>query len=228
MRSTRGAAFVLVALGGALVVLAAGRTWLRVTAVPDAALVDQVVTVSGREASPAAAALGLVALAGAVALVTSGAVVRRVVAALLVLAGAGTLAATVAFLREPGGAARAAVARATGVTGSGGFTAEPTAWPAVCGAAALLVLAGGVVAVLRAGTWGGPSRRYEPTGATTPGATSALGAQASRRDRAYDAWDALSGGADPTDTADDAVAAPGTQGPGGPAPAPGNEGTPSA
>jgi uncharacterized membrane protein (TIGR02234 family) len=206
MRSSKPIAFGLVALGGALVVLAAGRTWIRVRPLLDTALVDRVVDVSGREAAPATAALGLVALAGAVALVTSGAVVRRVVAALLVVAGAGTLAVTVAFLRDPGGAARAAAARATGVTGSVGFTSTGTVWPAVCAAAALLVVAGGVVAVLRAGRWGGPSRRYEATSGA--GAVSALGAEASRRDRAYDAWDALSDGADPTDD--------GTHGPGAP------------
>ena len=223
MRSSRPLAFVLVALGGALVVLAGGRTWLRVTPVPGTALLEQVVAVGGREAAPAAAALGLVALAGAVALVTSGAVVRRVVAVLLVLAGAGVLAVTAALLREPGGAARAAVARATGVTGSGGFTATATAWPVVCGAAALLVVAGGLVGVLRAGAWGGPSRRYE-TAAAVPAATSALGEQASRRDRAYDAWDALSDGGDPTDDGP----ATGTEDPGAADRAAGNEGTPRA
>lgn len=193
--------FGLVALGGALVVLSAGRTWLEVTPVLDTALFDRAVAVTGREAAPATSALGLVALAGAVALVTSGPVVRRVVAVLLALAGAGVLAVTIAFLREPGGAARAAVARATGVTGSGGFTSLGTAWPTVCGAAAVLVGAGGLIAVVTAGGWGGPSRRYETAAAAGAALTSAVGAEASRRDRAYDAWDALSEGDDPTDDA---------------------------
>ena len=206
MRSSKGLAVLLVALGGGLVLLTAGRTWLRVAPVLDTALFARTVAVSGREAAPAAAALGLVALAGAVALLTSGALVRRVVAAVLVLTGAGGVAVTVAFLREPRGAAREAVARATGVAGTGGFTFDQTAWPVLCGAGAVLVAAGGLVALVTAGRWGGPSRRYETAAA---GPTSAIGAEASRRDRAYDAWDALSEGADPTDD--------GTHGPGGPA-----------
>lgn len=192
MRSSKGAAFLLVVLGGLLTVLATGRTWLDVQPVRGGALTTAV-EVTGREASPEAVALGLVALAGAVALVTAGPVARRVVAGLLVLCGVGLAGTVLLFARDPGTVAADAVARATGATlGSGeGIAASSTVWVGVCVAAGLLVAAGGTVAVLRGGRWAGPSRRYEVS-APVAGA-------GSERDRAFDAWDALSAGADPTD-----------------------------
>ncbi|WP_158220912.1 Trp biosynthesis-associated membrane protein [Kineosporia sp. R_H_3] len=208
MRSSKGAAALLVVLGGLLAILAGGRTWLSVTPVgATVSAVNGAIPVSGREAAPAGSALGLVALAGAVALLTSGLLVRYVVAVLLALCGAGLVAVPMSARADGfAGAAADAVARATGarITDGGGFTASTTVWPSVCAAAGLLVLAGAVVALLRARTWAGPSRRYEvPAVAGTAAPAGAAGAgAATARDRAYDAWDALSEGGDPT--ADDA------------------------
>lgn len=211
MRSSKAVAALLVVLGGLLAILAGGRTWLSVTPVgATVSAVNGAIPVSGREAAPAGSALGLVALAGAVALLTSGLVVRYVVAALLALCGAGLVLVPMSSGADGfDGAAADAVARVTGarITSGGGFAASTTAWPTVCAAAGLLVLAGAVVALLRARTWAGPSRRYEVPVVTGTAATAApAGAPgagaATARDRAYDAWDALSDGTDPT--ADDA------------------------
>ncbi|MBI4940488.1 MAG: Trp biosynthesis-associated membrane protein [Actinobacteria bacterium] len=214
MRSSKGLAALLVVLGGLLAILAGGRTWLSVT--PLGATVSAVsgaIPVSGREAAPAGSALGLVALAGAVALLTSGLVVRYVVAGLLALCGAGLVAVPLTSGADGfDGAAADAVARVTGarITSGGGFAASTTAWPTVCAAAGLLVLAGAVVALVRGRRWAGPSRRYEvpavvgAAGGTSGGTAGTDGgtAAATARDRAYDTWDALSDGSDPT--ADDA------------------------
>jgi uncharacterized membrane protein (TIGR02234 family) len=216
VRSSKALSAALVVLGGLLAILAGGRTWLSVTPVgATVSAVSGAIPVSGREAAPAGAALGLVALAGAVALLTSGPVVRYVVAALLTLCGAGLVAVPLSF--GPGGsqdAARDAVARVTGSRGGNGsgFAASTTPWPTVCAAAGLLVLAGAVLALVRGRRWAGPSRRYETPAVTGGGAvalatgsagsaaepvTATTGA-ATARDRAYDTWDALSDGNDPT------------------------------
>ncbi len=209
MRSCRTHAVLLVVAGGLLAVLAGGRTWLTVTPLASAGIASRAaVEVTGREAAPGGPALGLVALAGAVALLASGRRVRQVVAGLLVLCGAGLVAVRLAFGAAVDAVAQDAVARATGTTvrGAGELVARPTAWGGVCAAAGVLVAAGAVLALVRGGRWSGPARRYETAPVAAAAAAAAgpttPGGMAAQRDRAYDAWDALSSGADPTDDAE--------------------------
>ncbi len=211
VRSSKAPAVLLVLGGGLLAVLAGSRTWL--TAVPQAGAGVTSVAISGREAAPGGIALGLVAAAGAVVLATSGRVVRHVVAVVLVAAGAGIAASGLWLGVDRAALVADALARATGATGNRlVLSSEPTAWPVVGVAAGVLVLAGAVVAGVRARRWSGPSRRFEAPAATAAVVTAAAatapevpaapgaGADAIReRDRALDAWDALSAGADPTD-----------------------------
>lgn len=196
----RRTAVLLVLAGGLLAVVAGGRTWVRV--VPDGAVGLGPVAVTGREVTPAGVALGLVALAGAVVLVTSGRVVRAVVAVLLLAAGAGVVAAGLLLGVDVGQVARGALAAATGATGAvTEFRTARTAWPPLAAAGGGLVVLGALGTLLGSRRWDGPSRRFEPAGpaaATSAGSAAPVASAASQRDRAFDAWDALSAGTDPT------------------------------
>jgi len=221
-------ALLAVLVGVGLVLLAAGRPWARtmVVGMPGSG----VVTADGRSVAPGGPALALVAGAGVVVLVTSGAVVRRIVAGLLVLAGAGIVAVGLGVVADPTSAVEAAVTKATGTTGgNGAFVGHGTVWPFVSGIGGLAVSLGGVVSLVRAGRWSGPSQRFERTvgdggaeaaasggrpgdGSQGEAPTLASGTKVtgggsgggrkpvhSGKDRHLGAWDRLNAGEDPTD-----------------------------
>ncbi len=183
-------------LGAGLLVVAAGRPWVTqvVSDVPGVTSVSA----SGGSAVPVAPALALAAAAGALALLVTGRLGRRLAAAVLLLAGLGAVAAVVAVLAAPGDAVAAAVTAATGR--SGPLSGPPAAvtgwvWPAL--AAAVLVAACGAVALVRVSSWPAPGRRFDapPPAATAGGAPA--GTVKGQGD-AIGAWDALSRGEDPT------------------------------
>ncbi len=166
-----------IGLGVVVVLLSSTPTWLRVTI--RASRTD--VTLTGHNVAGSAVPLSLVAAAGlvAVALVRSWA--RRLLAVLIAAAGVGVLIAVVAFLADPDRVARnSSKVRSAGAFASAHLGAPP--YFAVVGA--LLIVAGGVVGFLRAGTWPGPTSRYERANA--------------RAARPADAWEALDRGEDPT------------------------------
>lgn len=187
---SRASAAAGVLAGAGVVVATAGRTWTQVT-VPGLPGAD-VVTADGRLVAPGATALALVAAAGAVVLVTSGPVVRRLAAGLLVLAGLGVAALGVPVLADPADAVGPAVSRVTGTTGTPApGSARATAWPWVSGAGGLLIVAGGAVGLARGRRWSGPARRFERG--------EPVARPRSAKDERLDAWDSLSAGDDPTD-----------------------------
>ncbi len=183
-------------LGAGLLVVVAGRPWVT-QAVTDVPGVTRV-SASGGTAVPAAPALALVAAAGAVALLVTGRLGRRLAAVVLLLAGLGAGAAVVAVLAVPGDAIASAVTAATGRTGGlagPGAAVTGWVWPAL--AAAALVAASGAVAVVRAPAWPAPGRRYEAPAQATPDGAGQAGTVRGQGD-AIGAWDALSRGEDPT------------------------------
>lgn len=208
MRRRGRLACALAGLAGAgLVVLAAGRTW--VTARPAGVPGVAEVAAAGSSAAPAAPALALAAAAAAVAVLVTGRLGRRLAAVVLALSGAGTVAACVAVLADPGGAAEAAVSTATGRTGGTPPPGTVTPWVVVALAGGLLAAVAGGYGVARSSTWPVPGRRFEtPSGA--PAGVDGGGAghpgDAGVTGRAGDpagpdpigAWDALSRGEDPT------------------------------
>ncbi|MFI6388368.1 Trp biosynthesis-associated membrane protein [Nonomuraea sp. NPDC050540] len=172
------------AAGSLLVLLAAGRVWVRAAGT---ATGTGGVTAAGTggDLSGGLTAVGLAALAGVVAVLATKGVMRRVVGALLGLCGAGLGWITFSAL-SPGSIAGWArnVPALHGVTDPA-YTIE-MAWPVVAGVGAALVLVGGVMAVVRGGRWTAMSARYErrPAG------------QRPADDRSM--WDALDRGDDPT------------------------------
>jgi uncharacterized membrane protein (TIGR02234 family) len=182
--------------GAGLLVFLSGRTWVTrvLTDVPGVPRVSA----SGAGALPAVPALALVAGAAAVVLLVTGRVGRYLAAVLLLLAGLGAAVAVVSVLAAPGDAVATAVTAASGRSGGvAGPPATATAWVWAALAAAVLLVAAGLVAVLRARRWAAPGRRFESAGAgTAPGGTGS--APVPGEGNPIDAWDALSRGEDPT------------------------------
>jgi uncharacterized membrane protein (TIGR02234 family) len=165
-RARLGGALGLVLLGGAGALLVSGRAWQTVTARRARPFTDEVVDVSGRTLEPAVAALGVVALAGVVAVLATRGIARRLVG--VALAGAAIAMAwlAVAGLRtESAQRARSLVSDAR--TAAGLDPAHPPrvtvhlVWPALTLLCALVLLAGGIAVALWGHRWLVMSGRYE-------------------------------------------------------------------
>jgi uncharacterized membrane protein (TIGR02234 family) len=164
-RRERRAAAGAVAAGAALMLVAVSRPWAHAV-VQDPLAGRLSVDASGRQAAPVVAAVALVALAGAVAVLTLRTVGRFVAGLLLVLLAGAAVAAAVDVVRTPSAALRSVVSDTTGRAGDALPVAQQTSWPWVAAAGAVLVLLGGAVAVVRARRWSGLSGRYDaPTAA---------------------------------------------------------------
>ena len=201
-------------LGAAAALATTTRTWIRV--VPDAAAVRiPQIDVAGSDAATAVAALAVVALAGGLAAAIAGPVARRIIAVLLVAAGAGIVAASVGVVLDPQGAAAGVVGTATGMPAVAG-TYTVLAWPWIAAAAGAWMALVGVVLFFAGRGWKG-SRKYagaaasgaeasgaaQPEGTVQPGGTpqphSTVRPPADGPLDEIDGWDSLSRGEDPTD-----------------------------
>jgi uncharacterized membrane protein (TIGR02234 family) len=186
MNKRRSYALTLAAClaGAALSAYAVTRTWsLRLT--PRTGMSDLRSAHTGADAEPWVIGLALVALAGTGALLATRGVVRRVLGAVLALAGLGV-------------AVGAVIGRAgvdPGVAGSGA-----TGWPAACVLGGLIIVAGGVTAARLGHEWPTMSARYDrkPVAPAqyrpSAGAADPDLAPADHRS----AWEALDRGDDPT------------------------------
>ncbi|HET7899980.1 MAG TPA: Trp biosynthesis-associated membrane protein [Candidatus Nanopelagicales bacterium] len=195
-RSSSGeyrAVLLLVAVGAGLLLLGFGRTWVTATSAQPG-LPRVVVALSGLDLVPLGGALPLVALAGVAGLVATRGLWRRVVGALLLVAGAaGALLAVRAglTLSDPAGEGATVdrlVGEKLGITVTGVPVVTTSWWlPAALGG--LLVAVGGLLALLHGGRWSTMGRRYDREGAVTAGPEG----------RAESDWDLLDRGVDPTD-----------------------------
>lgn len=205
-RRERFTVALVVAAGAGLMLLTVSRTWAHAV-VADPLAGRLAVDASGRQAAPVVAAVALVALAGAVALLTLRTVGRLVAGLLLVLSGAAATAAAVDVVRTPSDALRSVIADATGRSGEALPVAHQTSWPWVAVLGAALVVLGGAVGVARARRWSsgaGLSGRYDAPvrQSTTPDGRAEYRADAGSQARQADApdtWERLSRGEDPTD-----------------------------
>ncbi|MGD9481858.1 TIGR02234 family membrane protein [Streptomyces sp. TRM70308] len=190
-RRALGATLLGGALGAAVVLVAAGRTWAEAVAVGGGARLP--VTVQGGDVSGLPSALALVGLAALVAVFAVRGRARRLVGALLAACGAGTVAAALVGAADTA-ALRTAGAEATGLTGGSLADVSHSAWPYVAAAGGLLLLLAGLLALRYAGHWPAMGSRYERAGAR-PAARRAAPADP---DRPEDLWKALDRGEDPT------------------------------
>lgn len=206
-RRALATAVVACAAGGSLVLLAAGQPWAR--AVTSGAAGPVPVTATGAEIVPLVPGLGLLALAGSVALLATRRGGRRLVGAILAAAGAGIAAATIAGRATPEGALREAAGVATGRIGAVVSGVAGTGWPWLAFAGGLVVLSVGMAAAVAGPRWSVMSSRYErgaepavvgSAGAPAPTPAPAAGGPGAEPPPATgsDTWSALDRGIDPT------------------------------
>ena len=185
----------LVASGGALLV--GGRTWQVVTT-PLANRAD-VLDLDGRSVDPASTALALVALAGVVAVLATRGPVRRVVGAVIGLAGAGLVwRAVESFDAISVARARRFVAdrhKTIGVSSTPPHVEVHTVWPILVLACGVLVLLAGLFIAWRGHRWGAMSARYENRSVAEDAAPLAAD---NPQKAAASLWTALDRGEDPT------------------------------
>ncbi|GGO75336.1 Trp biosynthesis-associated membrane protein [Nonomuraea cavernae] len=176
---------LLTALGCVLVLFAASRAWVSDVRVVGAQAGGDVVTPTGGDLGPALTPVALAGLAGVVAALAAKGAGRAVIGALIAVCGLGAGLGT--WLATGSATALGWLREHNILHGTGSLEWDTVAlWPAVSGAGAALMVAGGVVAIVRGRRWAGMSDRYERAGERPPVAD----------DRAL--WDALDRGDDPT------------------------------
>jgi uncharacterized membrane protein (TIGR02234 family) len=192
-------ALLLDVLGTAGVLLVGTCDWQTIVTPRSGQFLDDTLQVTGRTVDAAPTALSLVALAGAVAVIATRGVARRVVGVVIALAGIGIVWRAVAAMsavstsrardlvrdKHPSAASTTAVPEISAHAG----------WAVLTMVCAVLVVAAGVLIALYGGRWTGMSTRYE-----SPAVQHDPDAVAARRARADAAmWTALDRGDDPTD-----------------------------
>jgi uncharacterized membrane protein (TIGR02234 family) len=143
-------------LGSALVLLAVSRAWVSAHTAVAPPLPARTFEQVGSKLAPGARALALVGLAAVAALPATRARGRVVVGVLVAAAGAGIAAVVGRALADPSAAlSRAPIAEAhVADVGLGG-------WPYVALLGALLLIAAGVLVVVRGRRWTSMSSRYD-------------------------------------------------------------------
>lgn len=191
-------AVALCLLGALVVIVAVGRPWAELPAVGGALLPGRRRDVLGSDLAPGVRALGVVGLAGVVALAATRSRGRTLVGLLLVVVGCGVGVESVRAVTDLEGR----VARTELVQDVGGLLAvDGTAWPWVAVFGGVLLLLAGLLVAVRGRHWARLSARYEPPvaagGSATVGSPPAPDpAAADLSDRAL--WDELDRGGDPT------------------------------
>jgi uncharacterized membrane protein (TIGR02234 family) len=177
-------------IGAAALLLIATRDWQTVTTVRPRPFGTDVLELTGRTIDGAITALALVALAGVVAVIATKGTVRRVVGALVAVAGVALVwRISMSFAAVGDARARSLVhAKHPQVDGAPQLTTHPV-WPALSLVAAVLVVAAGAAIALRGGQWAAMSSRYERQSVDPEQAKA-------RADASL--WAALESGEDPT------------------------------
>lgn len=169
----------LILLGAVLVVVSSGRTWATgEVATAGGSTASATLRVTGSDAAGGLVGLALLSAAGVAALVASRGRLRKIVAIVIVLTGVSiVLNAVFSGLT---GVLDEAARKSAGVTSAHATAVETTIAPWICVLGGLLIVAGGVLAVLHGGTWSAMGSRYDRAPAT------------------LDPWSALDQGIDPT------------------------------
>ncbi|MDW4907750.1 TIGR02234 family membrane protein [Streptomyces sp. ADMS] len=179
------------ALGAAVALLATRQRWSEGTATVAGGAFP--LTASGSDVTGVPAALAIVGLAALVAVFAVRRSGRFLVAALLALSGAGTVAAAVLGASDSSALDEKA-ARATGDTAATVNTLSHTGWPYAAAVGGALILLAGLLALRYGRLWPAMSGRYERGGAPRPRPR----AKAVDPDRPEEIWKALDRGEDPT------------------------------
>ncbi|MEU6606033.1 TIGR02234 family membrane protein [Streptomyces shenzhenensis] len=178
------------ALGAAVALLATRQRWSEGTATVAGGAFP--LTARGSDVTGVPAALAIVGLAALVAVFAVRKGGRLLVAALLALSGAGTVAAALTGASD-GSALDEKAAEASGDTSATVAALSYTAWPYVAAVGGVLLLLAGLLALRYGRLWPAMSGRYE-RGTARPRRT----VPAADPDRPEDLWKALDRGEDPT------------------------------
>jgi uncharacterized membrane protein (TIGR02234 family) len=170
----------LLLLGAVVVLVSAGRGWGTAEVAEASGSAARTLHARGGDVSGALPALGLLALAGVLAVIATRGQARRAVGVLLLVTGLGVV--VLAATGDLGAALDRAARTAAGVTSARATEPSANAWRWVCAAGGLLVAAAGALAVVRSAPWPALGARYDR--ARTP--------------RSLDPWSALDQGIDPT------------------------------
>ncbi len=178
--------------GAVLALLASGRVWLDGQAV--AGSLRAPLRLTGSSLAPAAPALALAALAGALGVVATRGLGRRLAGVVLIACGAGVCAVSAR-------AAQASGERISGRAGDALGTATATAegvsvglWPWVAVAGGTVVVVAGLLVAARGPGWATMSSRYDAPQANRVAAPVATARPATPLEQ----WKALDRGEDPT------------------------------
>lgn len=189
-RRSLAVALLCGALGAAVALLATRQRWAEGTATVAGGALP--LTAKGSDVTGVPAALAIVGLAALVAVFAVRRSGRLLVAGLLALSGAGTIAAALLGASDSSALDEKA-AEATGDTSASVAALSHTGWPYVAAAGGVLLLLAGLLALRYGRLWPAMSGRYE-RGTARPRRT----APAADPDRPEDLWKALDRGEDPT------------------------------
>ncbi|MGW0707712.1 TIGR02234 family membrane protein [Streptomyces sp. NPDC002643] len=178
------------ALGAAVALLATRQRWSEGTI--SVAGGPFPLTAKGSDITGVPAALAIVGLAALVAVFAVRRSGRALVAVLLALSGAGTVAAAL-FGAYDSSALDDKAAEASGDTSATVDALSHTGWPYVAAVGGALILLAGLLALRYGRLWPGMSGRYERDGTPRP-----RKAKPVDPDRPEDMWKALDRGEDPT------------------------------
>jgi len=191
-------ALLLQLIGAAGALLLATRHWQTITTPRPRPFRDDVLSVTGRTVDAAPTALALVALAGVIAVIATRGVVRRLVGAVVALAGAALV------WRSLAGLDAVSQSRARSLVQSKHSGAEVGAvaridvhavWAVLSVGCGALLLVAGLLVVWRGPRWGAMSAKYDrPAGGGT-----AEDEQQARARADASLWSALDRGVDPTE-----------------------------
>lgn len=182
----RGLAALVCAAGAGLALLAAGRTWATVEA--EHAITPFAQKLTGGDLGGAAGALGWAGLAGLAALFATGGRVRAGVGVLIALFGAGIAYASAVAVQRSNVLSAAGDKSALLKLGAGP-SVNVNLWWVVSVAGGVLLVAAGLVTVVRGARWPGMSARYERAAPRKPAAAD---------DDPSAMWKSLDRGEDPT------------------------------
>ena len=178
---SRGLAFGFLLAGGALALIASAQPWW--CGIGEAAGVK---FTGSQSTGGLSQALAIVALAGALLMLALRSRGRRMVAALLLVAGVGIALVGGFGLRPRPDAVRSQLGHVS-LLDNFGLTA--TAWPWIFALAGLLIVGGALVTIITAGNWPAGSDRFQ---------TRSDKAQAATSEEPAELWKAMDAGVDPT------------------------------
>lgn len=204
MRLSRRTVVLAALFAGIVLLLTTTQTWVRAAGLGETSAV-QTVEIAGSDIAQGVAAMGLVVLAGAVAVTIARRIARLIIGVLMAAAAVVSGWSVVHVMVDPGEASLAALGEVTGTTETAqSYELAPAVWFAL--AASVLLLVTALALLLGSSRWE-ESRRYDPQAASAAGAseesggTPASGAAAAGESPAdeFDLWDGLSAGEDPTE-----------------------------